>query len=226
MNKKFFTLIYGDKIQAAPKAKIIPAESFSKIVEASEVLDHVKKDAEKYRHSIVDECEKIKENAHREGYEEGFGKWAEHVVRLENEIKSVRVELQKAVIPAALKAAKKIVSRELELSEDSIVDIVVSTLKSVSQHKKITIYVNRKDLEVLEKSRPRLKDIFENLEGMAIREREDITPGGCVVETEIGIINAQLEHRWQILERVFESLAKTNTAAPKKAPNVEIKENT
>ena len=52
------------------------------------------------------------------------------------------------IFPVALEAAKKIVGREIEASEDTIVDIVSNSLKAVSTHKKITIYVNRKDLEI------------------------------------------------------------------------------
>lgn len=217
MNKKFFTLIHGDQIHIAPKTKIVPAESFSKLVEASEVLDHIKKDAERYREEVVQECEKLKDEAERVGYEEGFKKWAEHVVRLEEEIERVHQEVQQLIIPVALKAAKKIVAKELEISETAIVDIVVANLKAVSQHKKITIYVNKDDLDILEKHRPRVKEIFENLESLSIRERADVLPGGCIIETEIGIINGQLEHRWKVLEKAFDALLKASSQENAKA---------
>lgn len=211
MNKKLFSLIYGDEIETAPKTKVVPAEDFSILLEASQVFEHIKEDAEKYRHEVATECEQYKEKGFKEGYDEGFKMWAEHLVKLEEEIERVHAETQKIIIPAALKAAKKIVARELELSEDVIVDIVSATLKTVSQHKKVTIYVSKKDLELVEKNRPKLREIFESLEALSIRERDDITPGGCVVETEIGIINAQLEHRWNIMEKAFETMARTAT---------------
>jgi type III secretion protein L len=70
--------------------------------------------------------------------------------------------------------------------------------------------VNKKELDILEKHKQRLRDLFEHLEGLSIRPREDIAPGGCVIETEIGIINAQMDHRWQVLEKAFEALMKTS----------------
>jgi type III secretion protein L len=208
VSKKFFTLIYGDQIRTAPTSKILPSDSFSQLLEASEVLDHVKKDAEKYREQVVKECEQLKEQAQLEGYEEGLRQWTEHLLRLENETKRVHQELQQLVIPVALKAARKMIGRELELSEAVIVDIVSSTLRTVAQHKRVTIYVNKKDIDILEKNRQKLKDLFENLESFSVRPRDDVAPGGCIIETEIGIINAQLEHRWHILEKAFEALIK------------------
>lgn len=210
-NKKFFTLIKGDTIHIAPKTKIIPAESFSTLLDASEVLAHIKKDAEAYRIDVAKDCETIKEAAFKEGYEEGLKRWSEHLIALEKEIESVHKDLQKMVIPVALKAAQKIVGREIELKEDSIVDIVAANLKAVASHKKITIYVSKKDLDSLDKNKNRIKDLFESLESLSIRERSDIAPGGCVIETEGGIINAQIENRWKVLEKAFENLAKSKS---------------
>lgn len=206
MSKKFFSLIYGDAVHIAPQTKVVPASAFSKLLDAEQVLQNVKVDAEKYRVAVVEECEHLKEQAQREGYEQGFHEWAEHIQKLEAEIIRVREDFDKVVIPVALKAAKKIVGREIELSEGTVVDIVANSLKSVAQHKKITIWVNKKDFEKLESSRPRLRELFESLEALSIRERSDIEPGGCIIETEGGIINAQLENQWRILETAFEKL--------------------
>lgn len=207
--KKFFTLIYGDQLHVAPKTKVIPSDALSKLVDASEVLDLVKQDALKYRHEVANECEGIKEAAYKDGYEAGYNEWAEQLAEFEKKLESIHQEYRKLVLPIALTAAKKIVGREIELSEDAIVDIVVANLKSVSQHKKITIYVNKKELEIVEKSKPRLRELFENLESMSIRPRDDVAPGGCMIETEVGIINAQMDHRWLALEKAFEKIMKT-----------------
>lgn len=214
MSKKFFSLIYGEKNKIIPNKKIIPADAVGIILDAQGVLVRVKQDAEKYKLEVAQECEKLKELAKQEGFAEGYQKWAEHIAKIEEEIIKVRGELEKMLVPVALKAAKKIVGREIELSENTIVDIVSNSLKAVSQHKKITIYVNKKDLDPIEASRPRLKDIFESLEVLSLRERSDIARGGCVIETEGGIINAQLENQWAALERAFTSLMKKKELSP------------
>lgn len=213
MKKKFFSLIHGDSIHVAPETRIIPSSEFSKSLEAYQILEEVKKDALKYKQEVAEEIEKLKEQAQKEGFEEGFKKWIEQIVKVEDEIVNVRKETEKVALPVALKAAKKIVGRELELSENTIVDIVSNSLKAVVTHRKITIYVNKKELESLEKNRNRLKDIFENLEILNLRERSDVEPGGCIIETEGGIINAQLENQWRILENAFDKMMKLKEKA-------------
>lgn len=207
-NKKFFTFIHGGHVRIAPKTKVIPATEFSTLQNAEEVLEGIKNDAEIYKKEVVAEIEALKEQAQRDGFAEGFKQWLEKIADLEAEIVKVRQDVEKMVIPVALKAAKKIVSKEIELSENAILDIVSANLKAVAQHKRVTIYVNKKDFEVVETNRPKLKQLFENLEVLSIRERADVTPGGCIIETEGGIINAQLENRWRILESAFGAFMK------------------
>lgn len=209
MSTKLFSLIYGTPNKLVSNKKIVPAEDVAVLLDAEELLQQVYEDAERYKLEVAQECEKIKEKAQQDGFEAGYQQWTDHIVKLEQEISKVRKDLEQVLLPVALKAAKKIVGREIELSENTIVDIVASSLKAVSQHKKITIYVNKKDLEPLEKNKGRLKDIFENLEVLSIRERSDVARGGCVIETEGGIINAQLENQWSALERAFAILMKT-----------------
>lgn len=206
--RKLFSLIKEGAVHVAPKNKILPAKEYTSLLDASEVLVYVQKDAEIYKMDVVEEIEKLKIQAQREGFEEGFRSWAEAVALLESEIAQVRADVEKMLSSVALKAAKKIVGREIELSDDTIVDIIATTLKSVSQHKKITIYANKKDLAILEANRGRLKDLFESLESLSLRERADIDAGGCIIETEGGIIDARLENQWRVLEKAFENLLK------------------
>lgn len=214
MKKKFFSLIHGNSVHVAPNTHFIPAREFSQAVDAFQILEEVKSDAFKYRQEVTEEVEALKEQAQKEGFEEGFKQWLEHIQLLEEEIKKVRHETEKVALPVALKAAKKIVGQVLtEIPESAILEIVTNTLKAVTTHKKVAIYVNRRDLEALEKSRNKIKDLFEGLEVLSLRERSDIEPGGCVIETEGGIINAQLDNQWRILENAFEKMIKQQEKA-------------
>jgi len=204
--KKYFTLINKVPVQKASGSPVIPNEDFCTLLDSKELLETVQQDAATYKKEISKELEAVKEQGFREGFEEGYKAWVEQVSYLEEEVKRVHDELIKLVMPISLKAAKKIVSKELETSPDTILSIVSNVLKSVAQHKKIVLYVNKNDFEIIESNKAQLKQLFEQLESFSIREREDVDQGGCVIETEVGIINAQIENRWRNLEVAFESL--------------------
>jgi type III secretion protein L len=206
--KKFFSLLSGKEVHIASGEKVIPAREFSTLESASEILKLVQEEAAEFRKEVAVEAEKIKEKAFDEGFQEGLTALNKHLFSLNEELKTLREDIQKKILPLSLKAARKIMGEELRLHPDRIVDIVLTSLKPVTQHKKITIYVNKADLEMIENSKSKIKKIFEHLESLSIQERSDIEPGGCMIETEAGIINAQLENQWRALEAAFESFMK------------------
>jgi type III secretion protein L len=207
--QSFFTLFDGKKVAIAPGTKKLSADALSTLMTCDELEKKTEEDTIAYKKQVVAECELIKKQAYEEGFEAGYDEWTKMVGYLEKEIDHVHTELQKTVMPVALKAAKKIVGAELAIKEDAIIDIVMSTLKTVAQHKRIVIYVSKQDYEVLEGAKSKLKDVFEQLESLSIRERDEIEKGGCIIETEIGIINAQLQNRWKTLEAAFEALTQS-----------------
>lgn len=213
VDKKIFSLIYGEQITTSPRQKIIPASSVSTLIEAQEILDKIKKDAIEYRLNVTKECEQIKEEAYQKGFEEGLNQLTSQLVHLEEVSAHHKEELQKMVIPLALKIAKKIVIKEIELSRETIVEMIAAHLKTVAQHKKIVLSVNPEDLEVVETHKPRLRAIFEKLETFSIMPRKDIAKGGFIIQTDIGIVDGQLEARWHVLEKFFEKLNATKLAS-------------
>lgn len=202
---KFFTLHDAKEIHIPPGTKIIPATEFSELKTAEEIIELAKQDAEIFKEQLEQEAKQIKEDAFSQGFQEGLVSLNQHILSLDHELKTLRSDIQKKILPLALSAARKILGEELKMHPDRIVDIVLSSLKPVTQHRRIGIYVNRADLQMIEENRPKIRNIFEHLENLSIQERDDIEPGGCMIETEAGIINAQLENQWRALESAFES---------------------
>ncbi len=204
-----FTLIEKGEVHPAPKTKVIQAADFSQLVEATQIVAKTKQEEIEFRIAVAKECETLKELAEIAGFEEGLKRWNEQIELLEHEIRKVRKEMENAIVPLALTAVKKIIGRELETKPETIVDVVATALKSVSSHRRISIYVNGADLEQVEAQRPRLKALFEHLETLSISARDDIQPDGCVIESESGIINAQLSNQLSALEAAFRNFFET-----------------
>ncbi len=207
---KFFSLIYQGDVHPATDKKVIPQEEYSSLVTAYDILEKAKEDADQHRQETHEECEGLKKEAKEAGFNEGLSLFNQHAVYFEKELKKLRHEMQQSMLPLVLQAAKKVVATQLEIKPDTIVDIVLSALIPVTQNHSITIFVNKVDKEILEKEKPRLKEILEQLESLKIKDRDDITPGSCVIETETGIINATLENQWRSIEFAFEKYMSQN----------------
>jgi type III secretion protein L len=204
--RKFLSLLHGEALSLAPGSKVIPAEDFSVLLDSQEALARLTKDEKTYRKEVIEESEMHKEHARQAGFEEGFSQWVQAIAALETEIHDMHDNIQKMAVPLALKAAQKIVGKQIELEPHTVIEIIKNSIRAVAQHKKIVLYVNEKEFELFEKHKSELKAMFDELESLSIRKREDIEPGGCIIETERGIINAQLSKKWQTLEYAFSVL--------------------
>jgi len=204
---KFFSFL-KEEIHPEPGNKIVPKDEFSKLIEANEIVKKAKEDAKIYIQKVKEECVGIKEEAKKEGFDEGLQSLNEHILKLDKTKNEIAKKYEEKMLALALKAAKKIVSEELKLNKKAIVNIIKNALKPVSQHARVKIFVNKQDLEALEKEKQKIKEILQVADTFTIEERNDIEPGGCIIETEKGIINAQLENQFRALEAAFKAFEK------------------
>ena len=203
-----FSLIYQGSIQKTSSKKVFRAEEFSQLLDIKGLLEEAKKDAQRLQEETMAACEDLKKQAHEEGFTEGLVKFNTQLIYLDQKVKEMQHEMQKIILPLALKAAKKIVGDQLDLSPQTIIDIVIQALKPVRQNHEVKIYVCKEDKDLLESAKDKLKALFDHLRILTIDEREGLTKGSCIIETEAGIINASLDNQWRALEAAFENFLK------------------
>lgn len=198
-----FSFIRSGTVHTAKPGKVIPKEQFSELMQARDIIHKAQQEAEEYRTDISREADQIKDKARKEGFEEGLNTFNTHLLQFDKQLQLIRMELQKQILPLALKAAKKIVGDQLTLAPETIVEIVIQAIGPVVQNHRFTIYVNKADKDLLEAQRGKIRNLLEQVQTLNIVDRADIPPGGCVIETESGIINATLENQWRALEAAF-----------------------
>lgn len=204
MSKKFFSLIYSGQVHAAAGAAVIPQQEFSTLLEAKDVLEKAKEDMELYLKKNKEKCKSLQASAKEAGFNEGLAQFNKQLVWLEQKMKIVEHEMSQKVLSIALQAAKKIVSTELKTHPQTIVDIVKNTVKPVLESKEVVIFVSKDDHSLVEEQKEALKGMFGSIKTFSIEEKEDLESGGCIIQTETGIINASLENQWRVMESAFE----------------------
>lgn len=202
------TLLEGDIVQPPLGTRILKKEVTSTLLTGKELINKIKEEGDRYKIEAAKEVEKIREKALQEGFQEGYEKWLVAIHQLEEEIQKVRGQVEKQIVSVAIKAAQKVVARELETHPEVILDIVKGHLKAVAQHKRFTIYVSREEFDILDKARNQLKEKLELLEAFSVRVRDDLQKGDVVIETEAGIVNATIENQWARIERAFQMESK------------------
>jgi len=206
---KWFSLLYQGDVHPSTDEKVIAAKDYSQLLSSIDLLEKAREDATKFQEETEKKCRDLRAEAKEKGFAEGLEKFNEQIFRSNKELKALRHSLQQMVLPIAVKAAKRIVGKELENYPETIVDIVIQAIIPIAQSHHVTIFINKEDKEYLDAEKPKLKEILQEAEILTIQEKSDVARGGCIIKTEGGMINATIENQWRALERAFEKYKQT-----------------
>jgi flagellar biosynthesis/type III secretory pathway protein FliH len=152
------------------------------------------------------------EEDRRRGYETGFAEGREAalaemtaiLVQAREEAEQLRVASKEAAIPIARRMAERIVGRALELHPSLIADIAAQALTaSRARSGSVTLRVHPIDLIALEQERPRLTARLGGSIDLQLVADEAIAQGGCVVETNVGRLDARLDRQLDAIEKAL-----------------------
>lgn len=192
------------KLTLCKERKIIRKEEWQELLAFSELMERGQQELNELKKELQTAFEDEKKRGYEEGFQEGLNRFSEHFIHFDQRIKELRHEMQKSVLPIALKSAQKIVSEELKLHPERIVDIIQHTLKPVLTCQIIKIYVRKEDYDLIESKKHQIKHLFEHLESFGIEVKEGLEEGSCAIETERGMINSSIAIKLRALESAFE----------------------
>lgn len=100
--------------------------------------------------------------------------------------------------------ASRIAFKNIEGDADSIIYVIQELIKEIQDNERINIKMSQQDMDFIEELRGKLTKDLDFLKRVKIEPDEDIRPGGCIIETDFGTIDATLEQRaakvWETLE--------------------------
>jgi flagellar assembly protein FliH len=153
------------------------------------------------------EAERIREEARAEGRREGMEEAASHIEealttlnQAVSERKKIINDAESEVLRLALKVAEQIIRSEVSLHRDVCLNIVSEAIGRVSDREQIIVKVNREDAEYLKRFKDRLAGMLDGVKSFSIIEDSNIEPGGCVIETNLGFIDARIATKLKSIE--------------------------
>ncbi len=193
--------------------------------EAEEEAKRLHEEAEEEAEKIINEAkgkaediiQEAKSKAFEEGRDEGFNTGKEEVERL---IERLHVILNAAIdkrriiienterqlVDLVLLIARKVIKVISEAERKVVIENIKEALKKVRKETEITIRVNIEDIDLTTKNKKRLISLVEGLEHITIEEDSRVDPGGCIIETSFGDIDARIATQLNVLEEKIRDL--------------------
>lgn len=155
-------------------------------------LDEAKERLEEERKRLFKEIEEEKEKE--------LGRLRELLEGLEEEIKSTVLSLDEGILKLSLKIAQKLLFKEVKTDQELLLRIIREALKYLAEGIEVVIRINPEDYRFLEESKVLLPRNYH----FKILPDEGVKRGGAVLESQMGVIDATLEKRWEMVLKALE----------------------
>lgn len=171
--------------------------------QATEIAARAQKEAERIVAEARREAEELLDSAKRDGYESGLAYWNEMLAAARQSRDDYIARNEPALLQLAVRIAEKLIGEELSASPEKIVTVVREALCSVARAKSVVLQLHPADAAVLEEHMSVLRGAAGPKREIEIVSNASLARGDCVIESDIGIIDARLETQLRNMERAL-----------------------
>jgi len=153
--------------------------------------------------------EQAKKEGHEAGKKEADLKVKEALQTLNQAVyerKKIIKDAESEILRLALKVAEQIIRSEVSLHRDVSLNIVTEAINRVSDREQVIVRVNREDAEYIKRQKDRLAGILDGVKSFSVIEDSQIEPGGCVIETNLGYVDARISTKLKSIEEALEKV--------------------
>lgn len=172
------------------------------IAEAEQEAARIRKEAI----ALQERIQSVMEASKKRGYEEGKGigltEFTDQIKKARQLKQKILEQAEPEIMKLVMAIAEKVIGELVQKQGEAIHAIVRRALEH-SLGDRITIRIHPEDYRRLNKEDLQFKDILDRTKHLHFREDEAIEKGGCVVETEIGTIDAQLETQLKAIRKAL-----------------------
>ena len=160
-----------------------------------------------------EEAVQIKQNAYQEGYEQGLQQATADIVGFKNVLgaflsseERVFQQIAPNILNLSLSIAEKVIKQEVK-DVGIVSNIVMDALKLLSKNEpKVIIRVNPIQVQYLKDTLPDKIKALGMETNLSVLSDEAITEGGCIIQTNNGMIDATVEAQLGIVQMALRSI--------------------
>jgi len=189
-------------------------------VETDQEREKAKFEAERIIKEAELKVSEIEHEAYKKGYdagrEEGYKEGQAEVMRLIDRLGTIvssAVDIRDDIIKSSEKLmtelilliARKVIKDEIAERREVVINNIKEALKKVKDRDRVDIRVNFADLDMTTAHKDELIKMMESLKKVNIYEDSRVERGGCIIETDVGAIDARINTQLDAIEEAIRS---------------------
>ncbi|MDR2211054.1 MAG: flagellar assembly protein FliH [Spirochaetaceae bacterium] len=230
-------LIRSAKIEADGIIKEAEQTAFNEVKRKTDQAQSLKREAEDEAEKIIAEAREraaqieadsqaafeterraAEEEGRMAGREAGFTEGKDEVARLVERTQTILeraqekraeilAETERQIIDLVLLISRKVIKIISENQRNVVISNVIEALRKVKGRGNIIIRVNMVDLKLATEHKKNFINMVEGSKSVQIVEDTTVDPGGCIIETDFGEIDARISSQLSELEQKILEIA-------------------
>lgn len=207
--------------QAQETKREAESEAERIVKDAEDQATEITREAERRASEMVEEARRQGRDEGREsGFQEGSAEHERLVERLHviiNKAIERRTEIieesEGQIVGLVLQIAKKVVKVISENQRNVVINNVIQALRKLKEKTDVIIRVNIEDLEMVSGHVQEIIERVERRHNITVAEDSTVDPGGAIIETDFGEVDARIASQLQEIEdRILELMPIRATA--------------
>jgi type III secretion protein L len=190
-------------LRPARSGTVIHAEVYEAHQSAHSIVEAARKQAEAILAAAHHEKERIASEAKEAARQEGFALAAGQLLRANIAHREIIESAEREIVALALKIAEKIIGKDLERDPSIVAEICAAAIDDVRASHQLVLRVHPKDAPLLRELRERVMERAGRVKEIAFKEDGDVARSGCIIETDGGVMDAQLATQLEMLRDVL-----------------------
>ncbi len=196
------------------KARQLAEDDKNRTIQESQIQ------AERTVTDAQDKADEVSRTAYKEGLEkgreEGWTAGQDEIARLNEQLHKVissaiekRTEIieetETQIINMVIQIAKKVVKVISENQKNVVINNCIQALRKLKSRGDVVIRVNLEDVQLTSEHINDFMRMVENVRTITVMEDSSVDKGGCIIETDFGLIDARISSQFkEIEEKILE----------------------
>jgi type III secretion protein L len=188
-------------ITLAPESPLLKRAEYAAVVEAQDIIAAAHEEARLIREEAKAEFERQRKEGHQQGLEEGKAEISEHIVTCMSQSAAYFSKVEDVMVDVVMRALRLVLGTFDR--KDVVENVVKQALESTRNEGHITVRVPPDQADQLKARVDSILSVTPKVKFLQVLPDARLPHDGCVLETEIGVVDATIETQLKAIEKAL-----------------------